>query len=255
VQALARIAADDYDLIRKKVLDRWAESRSAESHVAAAWLLEAIVQDGSSTQKVLKLLRDWSRQPGYGERRIALRAYGTSIARRAPRDAIAGVRLSANMTMFSVLPELALREMYWFGLTAEVMAELATWPRGHPAARQRAGRALVRIAYIRGNGEDCPEEKYDLLWRLAHAPGQAGASLSQIARVWQVACLDDKSKKDAWRVLCDWAESRADDPRMSATFTELAAEMEKTAHDLLLRERIGRYRQWWDRNLVREDGA
>jgi hypothetical protein len=252
VQTLAYIATDDYKVIEKKVLERWAESRSPERHVTASWLLEAIVRDGASSKSVLRLLRNWSRESDYKKRAIALRAYGTSIAQEASGDAIAAVRFSADMNQFSYLPELALREMYRLGMVTEVMAELTSWPRSLPAARRRASRALVRIAYIRGNLQDGSEGSYHLLWLLSHDPDQVGASLTQITRLWQSACLDEQSAKDAWRVLCDWASSCAGDAEMSRTFITLADEFEKTAQDAKLRSRIGMYRRWWDRHLTEE---
>ena len=252
VQTLAYIAADDYKVIKKRVLEKWAESRLPERHVTASWLLEAMVRDGASSASVLKLLRSWSRGSDYRKKAIALRAYGTSIAQEAPRDAIAAVRFSADMHQFSYLPELALREMYRLGMVAEVMAELVSWPRGLPVARRRAGRALVRIAYIRGDPQDSPRGSYHLLWLLSHNPDHVGASLTQIAWLWQLACLDEQSAKDAWRVLCDWAASCAGDPGMSRTFITLADEFEKTAQDAALRDRIGIYRRWWGRHLTGE---
>lgn len=253
VQTLACIAADDYKVIEKRVLEIWAESRSPEHHVAAAWLLEAIVRDGASSANVLRLLRGWSRESDYRKRAIALRAYGTSIAQAAPRDAIAAVHFSADMDPFSYLPELALREMYRLGMVTEVMTELASWPRGLPTARRRAGRALVRVAYVQGDAQDGGSGgSYHLLQLLSQDPDRVGASLTQIAWLWQLACLDEQSAKDAWRVLCDWAASCAGDSQMRRTFIMLANEFEKTAKDAGLRDRIGVYRRWWDRHLTEE---
>jgi hypothetical protein len=254
VQALAFIAAHDYAHIKERVLDVWSApgSRPVEQ-LAASWLMEAMVLDGTSADKVLEVLRRWSRSPDRSKRGVAVRAYGTAIASQEPQDAIQGTRISAVLPDLGSLPELSLLEMYLLGLTKEVTAELTLWMRGFPAMRERAGRVLVRISQVRRSGEGESGQPYDLLWLLARAPDEVGASLRQIAELWRLACAHERSRSAAWRMLGHWAESCRDHPELRGTFAELTGEFEKVAGNDEIRDRLGVYRRWWNSYLDEED--
>lgn len=269
VQALAFIAAYDYALIKERVLDVWSDKESSKrQQLSASWLLEAIVLDGTSAGKVYELLRKWARSPEPGKRRVAVRAYGTAIALRVPKDAIAGVRFLAVFPDLGWLPELALRDMYLLGpvkatsgrnggagtanaetaerLPAYVMEELVEWMRGFPRMRDRAGRAMLWISRVMRVAEGKSEGPYDLLWRLTYDPDDVGASVPQIARLLRLACTNDSSHSEAWKALGDWSQSCRDDPRMRGTFDELVDELGKAvANDDKLRGRLDMYRRWW----------
>jgi len=254
VQALAFIAAHDYALIKERVLNVWSspDSRPVE-RLAASWLLEAMVRDGTSVSKVRELIRLWSRSPEPAKRAVAVLAYGTAVASGAPQDAVQGVRISAILPDGGSLPELALCDMYLLGLTREVTSELTSWMHGFPAMRERAGRALVRISQIRlrdAHG-DAPRP-YDLLWLLARAPDEVGASLTQVARLWHVACSYERSRSAGWQMLGRWAQSCRDFPELSGTFAGLADEFEKAATDDELRGRLSVYRRRWNSYLDEE---
>jgi diadenosine tetraphosphatase ApaH/serine/threonine PP2A family protein phosphatase len=255
VQALAYIAAHDYPFIKQRVLDVWSSkgSRNVEQ-LAASWLLEAIVLDGAAADKVTELLWQWSRKDPL-KRAVAVRAYGTAIASRVPEDAIQGVRISA---VFSVgvgrLPEAALCEMYRLGLTREVTEELTQWKQGFPVMRERAGLALVRISQFRRVAEGESDGPYDLLWLLAHDPDKVGASMTELAEVWLLACSqeNDSLRSAAWMMLGRWAESCRKYPGLGGTFTTLADEFEKAAGGDDLRGRLSVYRRRWSRNINEE---
>jgi len=253
VQALAFIAAHDFALIKERVLDEWSsrDSRPVEQ-LAASWLLEAMVLDGTSADKVQDLLRRWSRSPDHNKRGVAVRAYGTAIAPKASEDAIQGVRISAALPGLGALPELALSEMYWLRLTREVTAELMLWMHGFPAMRERAGRVLVRISQTRRITTGEPDGPFDLLWLLTHAPDEVGASLTQLAELWLVACSHVSSRSYAWRMLGRWAQSCREYPDLSRTFARLTDEFEKAADDGDLRDRLRVYRRWWNSYLDEE---
>jgi hypothetical protein len=253
VQALAFIAAHDYALIKERVLDVWSspDSRPVEQ-LAASWLLEAMVLDGTSTDKVLNLLRHWSRSPEPNKRGVAVRAYGTAIASKAPEDAIQGVRISAVLPGLRSQPELALCEMYMLRLTREVTAELTLWKQGFPALRERAGRVLVRISQVRRIAEGESDGPYDLLWLLAHAPGEVDASTKQLAELWLLACSHESSRSYAWRMLGRWAQSCRNYHELSGSFALLADEFEKAAGDDDLGGRLRVYRRRWNSYLDEE---
>lgn len=253
VQALAFLAAHDYALVKERVLDAWSSrgSRPVE-HLAAAWLLEALVLDGALTDKVRDLLRRWSRSSDRSKRAVAVRAYGTAIAREMPKDAIAGIRISAVLSGLGSLPELALYEMYLLRQTREVTEELTVWMQSLPEMRERAGRVLVRISRLRRIAEGESDGAYDLLWLLAHTPDELGASLAQTAGLWQLACTHESSRSAAWQMLGHWAQSCRDHPGLSDTFAALTDEFDKAASDDELRSRLGVYRRWWNRNLTEE---
>jgi hypothetical protein len=253
VQALAFIAAHDYALIKERVLDEWSsrESRPVEQ-LAASWLLEAMVLDGTSADEVRELLRRWSRSPDRNKRGVAVRAYGTAIASKASEDAIRGVRISAVLPGLGALPELALSEMYRLRLTSEVTAELTLWMQGFPAMRERAGRVLVRISRARRIAAGESDGPFDLLWLLAHAPDEVGVSLPQLAELWLVACSHASSRSYAWRMLGRWAQSCRRYPGLSGTFARLTDEFEKAADDGDLRDRLRVYRRWWNSYLDEE---
>jgi hypothetical protein len=262
VQALAYIAAHDFPLIKQRVLEVWSSrgSRPVE-RLAASWLLEAMVLDGAVTDEVAKLLRHWSRgEDGWlradtGKLTVAVRAYGTAIASRMPGDAIEGVRIAAVVPVgLGGLPEAALGEMYRLGLTKEVTEELPKWRHGFPAMRQRAGKALVRIAEIRLITEDAPDAPYDLLWRMAYEPDTVGASVAELAEVWLLACSDENetSRSLAWRRLGRWAQSCSRYRGLGGTFTTLADEFEEAAGSDDLRGRLSVYRRRWN-SYFKED--
>lgn len=256
VQALAFIAAYDYALVKERVLDVWSDKESRKrEQLSASWLLEAIVLDGTSAQKVYELLKKWSRSPELGKRRVAVRAYGTAISLRIPKEAIAGVRFLAVFPDLGWLPELAMRDMYLLGpvkagaagrLPTYVMEELVEWMHGFPLMRDRASRAVLWISRVMRVTEGESEGPYDLLWRLTHVPGEVGASLPQIARLLRLACTSDSSHSDTWKMLGDWSQSCRDDPRMRDTFEQLIDELGKAvANDDELRKRLDMYRRWW----------
>jgi hypothetical protein len=255
VQALAYIAAHDYPLIKQRVLDVWSSKGSRHvEQLAASWLLEAIVLDGAAAEKVTELLRYWSRKDIL-KRAVAVRAYGTAIASRVPDDAILGVRISAVLPVgLGYLPEAALCEMYRLGLTREVTEELAQWRQGFPVMRARAALALVRISQFRRIAEGKPDGPYSLLWLLAHDPDKVGASMSQLAEVWLLACSDenDRLRSAAWRMLGRWSESCRQYPDLGGTFTILADEFEKASGGDDLRGRLRVYRRRWNSYISEE---
>jgi hypothetical protein len=255
VQALAYIAAHDYTLIKQRVLDAWSSKGSRHvEHLAASWLLEAIVLDGAASDKVTDLLWLWARKDIL-KRAVAVRAYGTAIASRVPEEAIQGVRISAVLPVgLGSLPEVALLEMYQLGLTREVTEELTQWKQGFPAMRERAGKALVHISRVRRFTEGESKGPYDLLWLLARAPDKVGASMPQLAGLWLLACSheNERLRSAAWMMLGRWAESCRDYPDLGGTFTLLADEFEKAAGGDDLRGRLGVYRRRWNSYLVEE---
>jgi hypothetical protein len=265
VQALAVIAQHDYALVKDRVLEVWSRSERRMEHQAAAWLLEAMVLEAAHTKRakdldrVKDLLWRWSRSGDPGKRAVAVRAYGTAVARSLPRDpdrppdAILGVRFSAPDPWLGALPELALCEMYMLGLSREATAELALWMRGFPVMRERSGRALVRISRVRRVSDDQAPGDYDLLRRLAGAPGELGLDIAQVAALWQVACRHESSRSAAWQMLGLWAQSCRDYPELTGTFTELADEFEKATDDDEFRARLGVYRRRWSTYLNEED--
>lgn len=253
VQALAVIAQYDYALIKDRVLEVWSSSNRRIQHQAAAWLLEAMVLEGTVAEKVKLLLRRWSRSGDELKRAVAVRAYGTAVARSEPLDAIRGVRFSAADPWLHALPELALREMYMLGLTREVMTELPLWMRGFPLMRERAGRSLVRISQIRRIRDDESRGPYDLLWRLANAPDEVGVDSTEVVALWHLACQHPTSRNAAWQMLGFWARNCRDHPGLRDTFTRLADEFEKAADTDEFRVRLAVYRRRWTAYLDEED--
>jgi hypothetical protein len=255
VQALAYIAAHDYPLIKQRVLDVWSSKGSRHvEHLAASWLLEAIVLDGAAADKVTELLWLWSRKDIL-KRTVAVRAYGTAIAARVPEDAIQGVRISAVLPVgLGSLPEAALCEMYRLGLTRDVTEELTQWKQGFPVMRKRAALTLVRISQFRRIAEGEPDGPYSLLWLLAHAPDKVGASMTELAEIWLLACSheDDRLRSAAWRMLGRWAEGCRQYPDLGGTFTALADEFEKAAGGDDLRGRLSVYRRRWNSYINEE---
>jgi len=253
VQALAVIAKYDYALVKARVLEVWSISDRPVEHQAAAWLLEAMVLEGTVAEKVKKLLRRWSRSGEVRKRMVALRAYGTQVAKEMPDDAILGVRWSATDPWLSVLPELALYEMYVLGLTKQVTTELQLWMRGFPVMRARVGRLLVRISRVQRVADGATKGPYDLLWLLAFKPDELGIDLPGIAALWHMACLHETSRGAAWQMLGYWARNCRDYPELRDTFTELACEFEKVAANSELRSRLKVYRRRWTAYLDEED--
>jgi hypothetical protein len=200
---------------------------------------------------VHELLRRWSRSGDRRKRALAVRAYGTAVARGEPLDAIRGVRFSAVDPFLGAQPELAMYEMYRLDLTREVMTELLFWMRGFPAMRERSGRVLVRVSRVRrGDDSSAP---YDLLWRLAHTPAELGIDMPAVAALWHMACRHESSRSAAWQVLGRWAQSCRDEPALHGAFTTLADEFEKAADTDELRVRLGVYRRRWAAYLDEEE--
>lgn len=255
VQALAYIAAHDYPLIKQRVLDVWSAKGSRHvQHLAASWLLEAIVLDGVAADKVTDLLWLWSRKDIL-KRTVAVRAYGTAIAARVPDEAIQGVRLSAVLPVgLGSLPEAALCEMYRLGLTREVTGELTQWRQGFPVMRVRAALTLVRISQFSRIAEGESDGPFSLLWLLAHDREKVGASMAELAEIWLLACSheDDRFRSAAWRMLGRWAESCRQYPDLGGTFTTLADELEKAAGGDDLRGRLSVYRRRWNSYISEE---
>jgi hypothetical protein len=251
-QALAVIARHDYALVRQRVLEPWSTSYRAIDHQAAAWLLEAMARgDTIAATKVHELLRRWSRSGDRRKRALAVRAYGTAIARGEPLDAIRGIRFSAVDPFLGAQPELAMYEMYRLGLTRDVMTELLFWTRGFPAMRERSGRVLIRVSRVRREG--ARSAPFDLLWRLAHAPDDVGIGLSAVAALWHMACRHESSRSAAWQMLGRWAQSCRDEPALRDAFTTLADEFEKAADTDEFRVRLGVYRRRWAAYLDEEE--
>ena len=255
VQALAYIAAHDYPLIKQRVLDVWSSKGSRRvEHLAASWLLEAIVLEGAAADKVTELLWLWSRKDIL-KRTVAVRAYGTAIACRVPEDAIQGVRISAVLPVgLGSLPEAALCEMYRLGLTREVTEELTQWRLGFPVMRERAALTLVRISQFRLLAEGESDGPYSLLWLLAHDRDKVGASMTELAEIWLLACSheNDGLRSAAWTMLGRWAQSCRQSPSLGSTFATLADEFEKAAGGDDLRGRLSVYRRRWNSYITEE---
>jgi hypothetical protein len=252
-QALAFIAAHDYSYIKSNVLDPWSESDRAIEHQAAAWLLEAAaagdVAGGQMKTRVEDLLRRWSRSEQWQKRAIAVRAYGTKIGTGAPEAARSGIRISAADPYFGTLPELALGELYADGLRRMVMQELDFWTHAFPVMRERVGRALVRVSWVRHANQP---GTYDLLWRMAHQPESAGIELDTLGRLWQIACEQRISSGAAWKALGLWAKSSRRDSAQRDTFVRLTDIFEQAVDHPGLRERFSVHRRQWNEYLDKE---
>jgi len=252
-QALGFIAVRDYPHIKTSVLDPWSQSDRAIEHQAAAWLLEAAVAadmaGGPMKSQVEDLLRRWSRAEEWQKRAIAVRAYGTKIGTGAPEAARSGIQISAADPYFGTLPELALGELYADGQHRLVMRELDLWSNAFPVIRERVGRALVRVSWVRRAGQP---GSYDLLWRMAHQPASAGIELDVLGRLWKIACEQEGSRGVAWKMLGLWALSSRGDPAQRDTFTRLADIFGKAVDRPDLRERFSVHRRQWNDNLNKE---
>ena len=232
VQALAYIAAYDYPLIKQRVLDVWSskDSRHVE-HLAASWLLEAIVLDGAAADKVTELLWLWSRKDIL-KRTVAVRAYGTAIAakgagRRHPRRP--DLRGAARRPRFTARGG-ALRDV---PVGPDQGSDRGTdaVEAGLPGDAGAGGPSVVRISQFRRIAERESDGPYSLLWLLAHDPDNVGASMTELVEIWLLACSDenDRLRSAAWRMLGRWAESCRQYPDLGGTFTTLAGEFEKAA--------------------------
>jgi hypothetical protein len=272
VQALAVIAGHDYAQVQEKVLKRWWESERPVQHRAAAWLLEALALDDLLEPKVLDVLRRWSRSGLWQQRAIAVRAYGTWVATRAPEDAITCIRISATdpERRFTKLTEWALREMYILGLRREVLDALTFWTFAVLPMREQAARTLVRLARLRrvretdGAGEhdrlaqrSRVEERdgageYDLLWQAAKSRDALGIDLSQLAALWRLACTHPASSGAGWQMLRIWGESCLKNAELRPTFDEL---IKLIATEPKLRARIRFYRRLWNRTSGKKEST
>jgi len=254
-QALAFIAACDYRHIKSHVLDVWADSGRPVEHQAAAWLLEAATTGdptgGRVPRRVQELLRLWSRSGQRTRRAIAVRAYGTKVGMQDPDVALMGIRISAADPGFRALPELSLAELYADGLREKVLDELLFWSSAYPVMRERVGRALVRVSWLRLG--EASRGSYDLLWRLAHEPKEAGVELDPLAGLWKIACQQDGSRRAAWNMLGLWAVSCRGDAEQQAAFLQLVDSFERTVDRADLRERFQVYRRRWNDYLGQED--
>jgi hypothetical protein len=252
-QALAFIAIRDYPYVKSKVLDPWSESDRVIEHQAAAWLLEAAVTGDVPGERlkarVEELLRRWSRTADWRKRAIAVRGYGTKIGTGVPEAARSGIRISAADPYFGTLPELALSELYADGQHQMVMRELDLWSNAFPVIRERVGRALVRISWVRlADQPGC----YDLLWRMAHRPASADIELKALGRLWKIACEQEGSSGAAWKMLGLWAKSSRRDPAQRDTFIQLADIFEKAVDRPGLGERFSVHRRQWNHDLGKE---
>lgn len=252
-QALAFIAARDYPYVKSKVLDPWSESERPIEHQAAAWLLEAVTvgdpKGGRMKRQVEDLLRRWSRSGQWQKRAIAVRAYGTRIGTGVPEAALSGIRISAADPSFGTLPELALSELYADGLRKTVLQELVFWTHAFPVMRERVGRALVRVSWVRH--ADQPGT-FDLLWRMAHSPASAGIGLDALGLLWKIACEQEGSRAVAWKMLGLWARSCRSDPTQRHIFVQIADIFESSVDRPDLRERFGVHRRQWNDYLDQE---
>jgi len=172
-----------------------------------------------------------------------------------PQDAIQGVRISAVLPVgLGSLPEAALCEMYRLGLTREVTEELTQWKQGFPVMRERAGLVLVRISQFRRTAEGESDGPYDLLRLMAVAPEKVGASVTQLAELWLLACSNENERlrSAAWEMLGRWARSCRQYTYLGGTFTALADEFESAAGGDDLRGRMAVYRRRWKSYFVEE---
>jgi len=130
-----------------------------------------------------------------------------------------------------------------------VMRELDLWSNAFPVIRERVGRALVRVSWVRRAGQP---GSYDLLWRMAHQPASAGIELDVLGRLWKIACEQEGSRGVAWKMLGLWALSSRGDPAQRDTFTRLADIFGKAVDRPDLRERFSVHRRQWNDNLNKE---
>jgi hypothetical protein len=255
-QALAFIAAYDYQHVKDKVLGPWSQSDRPIDHQAAGWLLEAMATGAAAgsrmADRVQDLLRRWARSGNWRMRAIAVRAYATQLGAQAPDDAMAGIRISATDPRFRALPDLALGELYADGLHDKVMQELELWTHAYPAMRSRVGRALVRISWI--HGSDAGPGSYDLLWRMTYHRQAAGIDLETLAELWNLACQQENSSGAAWEMLGLWARTCRSDSAQRDTFLRLIEILEKKVDDAG-RSRFDVYRRRWNHYLAQESEA
>ena len=263
VQALALIAARDYEQVRDKVLRQWSKQARNRPQECAAWLLEAMIRFGDDAlrRKAERELRRLSRSRRKSERAVALRAYGTRITdERRLDEALDAVQMAVWQLKgrYGRLVAQTLRDLYWLGHRERVLKSLADQVRQHthPPVRLNAARAVVRIARLpAGRGHDLLR----FLHTLPHVGPLAELTLPDVADLWWYACDHPETRAGAWQALGRWHADCVAEPELMPTFDALLAAMARidrpgrSADGRPLRTRIGLYRQFWNRRTLETD--
>ncbi|MFG1947523.1 hypothetical protein [Nonomuraea sp. NPDC048826] len=217
-QAVAQLAACDFDGVRFEFLEPWSDAGHAGSELAKATLEAAWSLNPDLAQRTHWLLESWSRG-NYRRRMAAAIAYGSQIGVQAIDKALPSFKRVVQHSRSNHLHTLvagAIAEVYVEATGERILRELRQWTMSDVyGLRRTAALAPARLAYL-------PPEAFPGRLPLAEdAPRGDVAALLCHALDWSrpAPSAADQRTPPVWHLLARWAGAVSCQQVMEEIFT------------------------------------
>ncbi len=246
-RALGHLATFDFDETIAKGVGQWANDREGNVKEAAARALFEPFQDRDHGTQVRQLLDHWSQSGKLRERWTAAAAYGAFVGYRHPREALQGLRRTAETRYWTLTPRFIRSVADCFGMGFRqplyarlLLEELVSWTtrEGHSFVRSTSLLAFLNLASLPG-----PQPGFRsgpaLLW-MVH---EDEASQDSAVTLWLRALDERTTRRSAASELRRWFTAADDQEALQPLLRALIERLAKAASD----DELDRLRYYLDR--------
>ncbi len=243
--AVGKLAALDFEIIDERIFRSWSQDKNYGQ--VLAWALESVVVDGRLSRRVLDLLQTWATGSDFQQRATAIRAYGTSIGARNPKDAIKGIdsayRGQIPMERITVR---SLVEIYISGHREDVLGKLDDWAGRGGRYRTRAASCLMLLADL-----NSPYAKKIARPDLLSVLSKSEELRRPMVRLWAAGLADSAVHGDAWTLLGIWRAIGSGEEGSRHSAARFAADvLEEAGARPEIRTRLNFYERLWESKKV-----
>ncbi|MGY0234283.1 hypothetical protein [Longispora urticae] len=221
-EAVGLLAHFDFSWVLRSVITPWAASRDARRQEAAAFAL-ALPAAVDFYDQVSSVLQSWSTEDAKtGLQITAARAYGASVGRKAPEQALRQLAALVRNDNFDVALAVgrSLADLidHQRSLAPQVLSTLDRWARG--GSQQQLNAAQLAFLIVAGETVTTDDEAtpWPLLLRLADEDDTLRGT---VAGLWRTALNGTVLNRPARAVLGEWAAAVERYPRPRAAFGRL----------------------------------
>ncbi|WP_031166489.1 hypothetical protein [Streptosporangium roseum] len=202
-QAVAQLAACDFQVVETEFLERWCAANTQQARRLAKYAMEAAAFNPDLDSRIHTLLRRWS-LGNLAHRKTAAVTYGSQIGVWDIEKALSAfgtvIRHSDDRQLHAVVAA-SVTEVYTASTAGQILKELQKWTEpGSQGQGRTAALALVRLAYLPENAPDRPAlitrphtVGLDMLWCNALERGLASPDTGERA-----------TSPEAWHLLGRW---------------------------------------------------
>ncbi|MER7504814.1 hypothetical protein AB0L05_29030 [Nonomuraea pusilla] len=238
-QAVAQLAACDFDTVRAEFLDPWSQGGYRDRELAKATLEAAWSLNPDLARRTHALLENWS-TGNYRKRMTVAAVYGSQIGIHAIDEALASfkrvVEYSGSVHLH-VLVAGSIAEVYAEATAERILRELKQWTTSRSDGLLRtAALAPTRLAYL-------PPAQFPGRPALSDdATREAVVTLLCHALEWSKPSPSPRRTPPVWHLLARWAREDFCQPVLEEVIRRTAAESPHLRLPLLLNLRAWRAR-------------